>query len=100
MNDKSLENARIKVLWLTNMKDTRATMKEKYKQYNCPHCSEGVNEGVLESSQHLMQCEAYREMRHGINLSSLDCQPLQLHHKHPAFIYAAILCVSLHFTIL
>ena len=67
MNDKSLENARLEVLWLTNMVDTRTSMKGKYKKYSCPHCREGVNEGVLESPQHLMQCEAYRDLRKGIN---------------------------------
>ena len=49
------------------MIDTRTTMKGKYKQYNCPHCSEGLNEKVLESPQHLMQCHAYKDLRLGIN---------------------------------
>ena len=60
MKDKSLENSRIEVLWLTSMIDTRTTMKGKYKHYSCPHCREGINEGVLESPHHLIQCEAYR----------------------------------------
>ena len=67
MLDKSLENSRIEVLWLTNMIDTRTTMKGKYKQYNCPHFSEGLIEKVLESPQHLMQCHAYKDLRLGIN---------------------------------
>ena len=74
MNDKSLENARIEILWLTNMIDTRTSMKGKYKKYNCPHCIEGIDEGVLESPQHLMHCGAYLDMRSGINpeLDQLD----------------------------
>ena len=67
MNDKSLENDRIEILWLTNMIYTRTSMKGKYKKYNCPHCREGIDEGVLESPQHLMPCEAYLDMRSGIN---------------------------------
>ena len=49
------------------MLDTRTTMKGKYKQYSCPHCSEGVNEGILESPQHLMRCQDYQVLRIGIN---------------------------------
>ena len=67
MNNKSLENARIEILWLTSMIDTRTSMKGKYKKYNCPHCREGMDEGVLESPQHLMQCEAYLDLRRGLN---------------------------------
>ena len=48
MLDKSLENSRIEIIWLSNMIDTRATMKGKYKNgYNCPHCSDGVSKGIL-----------------------------------------------------
>ena len=67
IKDKSLENARIEILWLTNMIDTRTSMKGKYKKQNCPHCREGIDEGVLESPLHLMHCEAYLDMRSGIN---------------------------------
>ena len=74
MNDKSIENARIEILSLTNMIDTRTSMKGKYKKYNCPHCREGIDEAMLESSQHLMHCETYLDMRSGINpeLGQLD----------------------------
>ena len=50
IKDNSLENARMEVLWMTNMLDTRSTMKGKYsKQYNCPHCKEGREQGTLEN---------------------------------------------------
>ena len=63
MLDKSLENARMEVLWLTDMLDTRSTMKGRYRQYACPHCCEGRDLGTLETPQHLMQCEAYLQLR-------------------------------------
>ena len=56
MIEKSLENSRLEVLWLTNMIDTRTTMKGKYKEpYNCPHCSDGLEAGTLESPLHLIK---------------------------------------------
>ena len=67
MTDKSFENSRMEVLWLTSMIDTRTTMKGKYKQYSSPHCSEGMNEKVLKNPQHLLQCQAYQDLRLGIN---------------------------------
>ena len=68
MKQKSLENARMEFLWLTNMIDTRTTMKAKYnKKYNCPHCREGIEEGTLESPLHLIDCQAYSDLRQGIN---------------------------------
>ena len=73
MLEKSLENARLEVLWLTNMLDTRTTMKGKYKEpYTCPHCNEGRNFGALESPLHLLQCEAYIELRRDINPESVQ----------------------------
>ena len=70
---KSLENARLEVLWLTNMLDTRTMMKGKYKEpYTCPHCTEGRNFEALESPLHLLQCKAYLELRNGINPESLQ----------------------------
>ena len=43
MFEKSLADSRMEVLWLTNMLDTRATMKGKYGKDDiyCPHCPEG-----------------------------------------------------------
>ena len=63
MTDKSLEKSIIKVMWLTNMINNRTTMQGKYKQYSCAHCSEGLNEKVLEIAKHLMQCPAHKEFR-------------------------------------
>jgi hypothetical protein len=70
MLEKSLENSRMEVLWLTDMLDTRTTMKAKYKQYHCPHCNDGRLSGTLESPSHLMECDAYSELRKGINPES------------------------------
>ena len=43
-------------------------MKGKYKEpYICPHCSEGLEAGVLESPIHLMSCKAYEDLRQGID---------------------------------
>ena len=68
MLDKSLENSRMEVLWLTNMWDTRTTMKAKYnKQYNCPHCADGRESGTLESPSPLMEWKTYADLRQGIN---------------------------------
>ena len=67
MLDKSVENAKLEVLWLTHMFDTRTMMKGKYKEpYTCPHCTEGRIFGALESPLHLLQCNAYSELRIGI----------------------------------
>ena len=67
MFEKSLEQSRLEFLWQTQMIDTRTTMKGKYKHFSCLHCREGINEGVLESPHHLIQCEAYREMMKGMD---------------------------------
>ena len=68
MQDKSLENARMEVLWLTDMIDTRSTMKGKYnKKYTCPHCQEGRDLGTIETPLHLMSCQAYLNLREGIS---------------------------------
>ena len=33
----------------------------------CPHCEVGRQEGVEETSLHWLSCEAYRELRHGLD---------------------------------
>ena len=67
MKEKSFENCRLDVLWLTNMVDTKMKMKGKYeKQYTCPHCIDGLQAGL-----HLKSCKAYEELRQGID-SELD----------------------------
>ena len=70
MKQKSLSSSRIEFLWQTNMIDTRMNMKGKYKKdkYQCPHCYEGIQPGgSLETSDHLMVCGAYRDLRDGID---------------------------------
>ena len=58
----------MEVLWLTDMIDTRSTMKGKYnKKYTCPHCQEGRDLGTIETPTHLMSCQAYLNLREGIN---------------------------------
>ena len=43
-------------------------MKGKYKnQYTCPYCPEGRNLGTIETPLHLMHCQAYLQLREGLN---------------------------------
>ena len=50
------------------MLDTRTTMKAKYNNhYHCPHCTDGRDSGTLESPLHLLECQAYVDLRQGIN---------------------------------
>ena len=84
MVEKSLENSRMEVLWLTNMLDTRTTMKAKYtQQYSCPHCADGRESGILESPLHLMECRAYADLRQGIN-------PELVHKDRPEYLRRVI----------
>jgi hypothetical protein len=62
--EKSLAESRLQFLWLTDMQNTRATMPNKYgKVKYCPHCDVGKVLGVPETPEHLMQCEAYIDLR-------------------------------------
>ena len=50
------------------MIETRMNMKGKYPKdkYQCPHCPEGRQAGCcLETSDHLLVCGAYRDLREG-----------------------------------
>ena len=71
MKQKCLEDSRTEFVWETNMIDTRMNMKGKYRkdEYECPHCFEGSQPGgsSLETSDHLMVCSAYSDLREGIN---------------------------------
>ena len=67
MLEKSLEDSRLEFLWLTDMLDSRTTMSKKYNSPYCPHCAAGQVLGAVESPDHWMTCEAYREYRDGIN---------------------------------
>ena len=71
MFQKSLEQSRLQFLWDTQMIDTRTTMKGKYEKekYNCPHCTEGREQGALETPEHLLSdCRAYSDLRTGLNV--------------------------------
>ena len=58
----------MEVLWLTDMIDTRSTMKGKYnKKYTCPHCQEGRDLRIVENPLHLMRCQAYLNLRECIS---------------------------------
>ena len=61
----SLEDSRLEFRWRTNMLDNRGCMGKKYPSKACPHCPEGRQEGVEETSSHWLTCEAYKELRHG-----------------------------------
>ena len=68
MKQKSLENSILEFQWQTNMIDTRVNMKGKYPKdkYECPHCPKGRQPGgSLETSDHLLACEVYRDLREG-----------------------------------
>ena len=71
MKQKSLLDSRTEFLWATHMLDTRINMKGRYEKdkYECPHCYEGSQPGgsSLETSDHLMVCSAYLDLREGIN---------------------------------
>ena len=70
MMQKSLENSRTEFKWETNMIDTRMNMKGKYEKdkYQCPHCFEGSQPGGrLETSDHLLSCSAYADLRQGVD---------------------------------
>ena len=42
-------------------------MGKRYKIKHCPHWPAGREQGVVESIQHCMQCEAYKELRRGLD---------------------------------
>ena len=67
MNRVSLEDSRLEFRWRTGMLDNRGCMGKKYSSKACPHCEEGRQEGVEETSLHWLSCEAYRELRHGLD---------------------------------
>ena len=68
---KSLAQSRLQFLWDTQMIETRTTVKGKYKKdmITCPHCSEGREQGALETPEHLLSdCSAYSDLRAGLNV--------------------------------
>ena len=81
MLEKSLADSRMEVLWLTNMFDSRATMKGRYSKGDifCPHCKEGKEFRISENPQHWMTCDAYLEFRQGTD-------PELIQKDRPAFL--------------
>ena len=65
MTMASLENARVE--FRVGMLDNRANMGRKYTSKACPHCPAGQLEGVEESSRHWLDCQAYAELRRGLD---------------------------------
>ena len=65
MAQVSLENSRLEFRYRTRMLDTRADMGKRYSFKTCPHCPAGRMEGVVENSQHWLECAAYKEFRIG-----------------------------------
>ena len=63
----SLDNARLEFRFRTGMLDNRGCMGKKYTSKACPHCREGRQDGVEETSLHWMTCHAYKELRHGMD---------------------------------
>jgi hypothetical protein len=63
----SLEDARLEFRWQTGMLDNRANMGRRYSGKTCPHCEEGREDGAIETSQRWLSCEAYKELRSGLN---------------------------------
>ena len=67
MKFASLENARIEFKFRVRMLDNRANMGKKYKSKACPHCPAGRQSGVIETSQHWFDCDAYKKFREGVD---------------------------------
>ena len=63
----SLEDARLEFRWRTGMLDNRANMGRRYSGKTCPHCEAGREDGAIESSHHWLSCEAYTELRAGLD---------------------------------
>ena len=49
------------------MLDNRGSISKKYNSKAGPHCEEGRQEGVEETSLHWLSCLAYKELRHGLD---------------------------------
>jgi hypothetical protein len=73
MLEKSLEDSRLQFRWRTCMLDCRAWMPGKYGGARaCPHCPAGRESGEAETGEHWLTCEAYRELRQGIDPELCD----------------------------
>ena len=59
-----------KTRWFSHLK-IGANMGRKCSGKACPHCPAGRQEGVEESSQHWLECQAYLELRRGLDPEGL-----------------------------
>jgi hypothetical protein len=67
MLGQSLEDAQLEFRWRTGMLDCRANMGRRYSGKTCPHCPAGREDGAIETSHHWLSCEAYWELRAGLD---------------------------------
>ena len=67
MKSVSLEDARLEFCYRVGMLDNRASMGKRYIYKHCPHCPAGREDKEVESSDHWMKCEAYVELRRGLD---------------------------------
>jgi hypothetical protein len=67
IKSKYLEDARLDFRLRTGMLDNRANMGRRYSGKTCPHCEADREDGAIESSQHWLTCEAYAELRAGLD---------------------------------
>ena len=84
MKNASLHDSRLEFQWQANMLDTRTTMGNKYQRKSCPHCKEGLEEGLEESPLHMLEvCPAYADLRFGLD-------PLYITKDRAVFLRQAI----------
>ena len=84
MKNVSLCDSRLEFRFQANMIETRTTMKNKYKQKNCPHCKEGKEDGEEESPGHILDsCTAYSDIRLGLD-------PLRIQRDRAVFLRQAV----------
>ena len=67
MKQASLENARLELRYKIRMLNNRANMAKRYTLKYCPHCPAGWQDGVVENSQHWLECAAYKALRVGVD---------------------------------
>ena len=77
MLQKSLEDARLEFRWRTGMIDCRAWMPAKYGgEKACTHCRAGREAGEEESGVHWLTCDAYSQLRQGLDPELVDTDRL------------------------
>ena len=73
MKQRSLEDARLEFRWRTGMLDCRAWMPAKYGgEKACPYCRAGKEDGEEESGIHWMTCDAFSQIRQGLDPELVD----------------------------